>query len=131
MFLNASRARTVAILNGLARTGLGVVAIAAPALPLAPWVGAAAAEPSARLLARALGGRDLAIGLGTLRAIWRDEPLAGWVAAGGLADAGDVAATLGRFASLPRVGRWAVLAAAAGGAGAAVLTVRGLGEPTT
>lgn len=116
----------LARLNGLARSGLGLVAIAAPALPLSPWVGPAAGDPSAQLLARALGGRDLALGLGTLRAIWRHEPLGGWVAAAGLADAGDVAATLGRFGSLPRVGRWAVLLAAAGGAAAAVVTVRHL-----
>lgn len=49
------------------RTLLGVVALTRPALPLTPWVGGTAAttEP-ARLLARALGGRDLVIGLGGL-----------------------------------------------------------------
>jgi hypothetical protein len=124
--VNVEGGRRLALLNGLARSALGVVALAAPGLPLAPWVGAAATQPSARLLARALGGRDLALGLGTLWAIGRDEPLVGWVAAAGVADAGDVAATLGHFSSLPRAGRWAVLLAAAGGAAAAVVTVRAL-----
>jgi hypothetical protein len=122
MLLDAARARQVATLNGLARCGLGAVAFVAPALPLKPWVGPGASRPDAKLLARALGGRDLAIGLGTLWAIRRHQPLTGWVAAAGLADAGDVAATLGRFSSLPRLGRWAVLSAAAGGAAAALVT---------
>ncbi len=129
MLMNPSRARTAVVVNGLARSGLGVVAVLAPALPLAPWVGAAAADPTARLLARALGGRDLAIGVGTLWAVRRAEPLAGWVVAAGLADAGDVATTLLRFASLPRTGRWVVLVAAAGGAAAAVVTARALDAP--
>jgi hypothetical protein len=115
MLLDARRARRLALLNGLGRSVLGVVALSAPVLPLTPWVGAAATDPAAKLLARALGGRDLAIGLGTLWAGRRQQPLAGWVTAAGLADAGDVAVTLGRFSSLPRYGRWAVLAAAAGG----------------
>jgi peptide-methionine (R)-S-oxide reductase len=122
------QARRLALVNGVARSALGVVALIAPGLPLAPWVGPAASDPSARLLARGLGGRDLALGLGTLWALRRAEPLTGWVVASGLADAGDVMATVGRFTALPRLGRWAVLAAAAGGVGAAVLTVVALDE---
>jgi hypothetical protein len=123
MLPGARGGRRLALLNGLARTGLGVVALSAPGGPLAPWVGAAASEPSARLLGRALGGRDLALGLGTLWAFHADEPIEGWVAAAGLADAGDVAATLGHFGALPKVGRWLVLGAAASGVVAAALTL--------
>lgn len=128
MVLTAAQGRRLARLNGLARTALGVVALVAPGVPLAPWVGPAAQDPTSRLLARALGGRDLALGLGTLRALRRGEPIVGWVAAGGLADAGDVLATARHFSSLPRGGRWAVLAAASGGTVAAVITAMA-GDP--
>jgi hypothetical protein len=122
--LDRDAARRLALLNGLARSALGVVALTAPSLPLTPWIGAEASDPAPRLLARALGGRDLAIGVGTLLALHRGAPVAGWVEAAGLADAGDVAATLGRFAHLPRLGRWTVLLAAAGGVVTAAVTAR-------
>src|SRR5262245_23253324 len=98
-----------------ARIALGVVALAAPSAPARPWVGDAAASPSSRTLARGLGARDVALGLGALLALRHGTPVRGWLEAGGLADAGDVAATLVGFADRPRAGRWLVLAAAAGG----------------
>jgi hypothetical protein len=126
MHIDPVPARRLARLNGVARSVLGVAALVAPERLLAPWVGDVTAEPSAPVLGRALGGRDLAIGLGTLWAIRRDQPVAGWVAAGGLADAGDVVVTLARFSSRPRVGRWLVLGAAAAGVAAAVATAPSL-----
>jgi hypothetical protein len=45
------------------------VAFAAPALVSRSWVGGAGGGPSGRVLGRALGGRDLALGLGTLAAL--------------------------------------------------------------
>jgi hypothetical protein len=100
------------------RTLLGVVALTRPALPLTPWVGGTTATTeSARLLARALGGRDLVIGLGGLWALVNepDRTAAAWVAAGALADAADVAATAAAWRHLPAAGRVAVAAAAGGG----------------
>jgi hypothetical protein len=119
--LNRDQARRLALVNGIARCALGGSALTIPALPLAPWVGKARRDPSVRLLARALGARDLALGLGALLALRQDAPLRGWVEAGGLADVGDVVVTLAAFTTLPRWGRWAVLAAASCGVLAAGL----------
>jgi hypothetical protein len=95
-----------------------VAAYAAPALPGRPWVGEAAETPAGHVLARALGARDLALGLGTLIALRRGAPVRGWIEGGGLSDVGDVVATVLAFRSLPRWGRWLVLAAAGSGAAA-------------
>lgn len=113
--LDRAGARRLAVANGMARSALGVVAFCLPGLPLAPWVGGSSRDQSSRLLGRALGGRDLALGLGTLVAARSAGPARPWVVAGGLADAGDVVATLLAWRSLPPLGRSAVLAAAAGG----------------
>ncbi len=103
-------------LLGWARTGLGVVAFLAPWLPARPWIGADAARPTAKTLDRGLGARDVALGLGTVLAQRSGAPVRGWLGACALADAGDVAATVIGWRSSPRFGRFAVIAAAAGGA---------------
>src|ERR1700730_9005032 len=82
MTLTRDQARRLAFLDGAARCALGAVALILPALPLAPWVGDARHDRSARLLARALGGRDLALGLGTLLALRDGTPIRGWLQAG-------------------------------------------------
>lgn len=110
-----SRGRQLAWFNGLARAGLGVVAMVAPSVPLSPWVGGAGDEPAARLLGRALGGRDLALGAGLGWSLASGSPTRRWLLAAALADAGDVATTLGAWRTLPPRGRWAVLGAAGGG----------------
>jgi hypothetical protein len=121
MNLSPDQARRLALANGAARCALGIVAFVLPAVPLGPWIGDGRHDPSARLLARALGGRDFAIGLGTIMALRHGGPVRGWVEAGGLADAGDVAVTALSFTKLPRRGRWGVLVAAGGGVLAARL----------
>jgi hypothetical protein len=115
MALNRDQARRLALANGVARCALGLVAFALPAVPLGPWVGNGRANPSTRLLARALGARDFALGLGTVLALRHGGPVRGWVEAGGLADAGDALVTVSSFPALPRRGRWGVLGAATGG----------------
>ncbi|MHB1533844.1 MAG: hypothetical protein ACYC1D_04370 [Acidimicrobiales bacterium] len=118
------------LVTGFARAGLGAVALSVPRLPLLPWVGAGeAGRPTALLLARALGGRDLAIGVGTVLALRHGGPVRGWVEAGGLADLGDVVATVAAWRRLPRLGRWAVAGAAAGGVLAARLTAGAVDVP--
>ena len=115
---------------GLGRVGLGITAVVAPRLPLWPWVGwEAARSRPARLLAQALGVRDVALGAGLVLALRRGAPARGWVEAGGLADLGDATITLLSFRRLPRRSRWAVLAAAGGGALAAPLLARLLPPP--
>ena len=100
-----------------ARVALGVVALAWPVLPARPWVGARGDDLTARVFGRALGARDLALGLGTLNALRdTDESAAAWVAAGALCDALDVAASAASWRELPRAGRWLVVASAGGAA---------------
>jgi hypothetical protein len=114
-------ARRLALALAAGRLALGVTALVVPGVPLRPWVGDASKDRHSRLLARALGVRDLALGLGAILANRHDAPIRGWVEAGGMADAGDAAITAVYVRSLPPVGRWLVLAAAGGGAVAARL----------
>jgi hypothetical protein len=116
------------------RVALGVAALAWPSIPARPWVGAAADGVAARVFGRALGARDLALGLGALAALQGPAAEAGparaWVAAGALSDALDVVASVSSWGELPRVTRWLVAASAGGAAlaGAAGALTLGNGE---
>lgn len=113
--MDKGQARQLAAGIAWSRIALGATAMVAPSLPLRPWVGRDVAwRPRAKLLARSLGARDVALGIGVILALRHDAPVRGWVEGGGLADAGDVLATLLAFGSLPRFGRFAVLGSAAG-----------------
>ena len=108
------------------RVALGLTALVWPSVPARPWVGGAADELGARVFGRALGARDLALGLGALAALQgpaaRQGPATGadsasaWVAAGALSDALDVVASLASWRELPRIGRWLVVGSAGGAA---------------
>jgi hypothetical protein len=118
--VSRSSARRAACALAAARTAVGVVAYALPALPARPWVGEQEARrPAVQLFARTLGARDIALGLGGIVALRRGASARGWIEAGGLADAGDSVATLLSFAKLPRVTRWLVLGSTLAAAGAA------------
>ena len=80
----------------LGRVAIGVSALAAPTLLARPWIGDGAARQDARLLARTMGGRDVALGLGALRALSRDrtDEARIWVGLGGMADAVDATVTV-------------------------------------
>ena len=112
------RRGAVAVAAG--RVALGLTALAWPAVPARPWVGAAADDLAARVFGRALGARDVALGLGALTALYSPgaEPgsASAWVAAGALSDALDVAASLASWRELPRMTRWLVAASAGGAA---------------
>jgi hypothetical protein len=97
---------------------LGLTALAWPSVPARPWVGASADDLAARVFGRALGARDLALGLGALAALRGTDRGSGWtwVAAGALSDALDVAASLASWHDLPRVSRWLVVSSAGGAA---------------
>lgn len=115
--MDKGQARQLAAGIAWGRIVLGATAMVAPSIPLRPWVGRDVAwRPRAKLLARALGARDVALGVGVVLALRHDAPVRGWVEGGGLADAGDVLATLLAFGSLPKLGRFAVLGSAAGAA---------------
>jgi hypothetical protein len=112
------RRGAVAVAAG--RVALGLTALAWPSVPARPWVGTAADDLAARVFGRALGGRDVALGLGALAALQRPAGGPGsasaWVAAGALSDALDVAASLASWRELPRMTRWLVAGSAAGAA---------------
>jgi hypothetical protein len=135
---------TAATAVAAGRVALGLAALGWPAVPARPWVGAPAGDLAARVFGRALGARDLALGLGALGALaalrqpapGADGPSAGgpagagsgtagsvsagsaaaWLAAGALSDALDVAVTVAAWAELPRRTRWLVAASAGGAA---------------
>jgi hypothetical protein len=112
-----------------ARALIGVRLLVAPRTA-APVFGRELIDlPAGRFASRALGTRDLALGLGVLIAYRRGRPLRGWAEAGATVDALDglTAAVAGR--GLPWLGRLAF------GLGGAVFAVVGLaaaaqlGEP--
>jgi hypothetical protein len=99
------------------RIALGVAALIWPSVPARPWVGASADELGAEVFGRALGARDLALGLGALAAAQSGSRQASaWYAAGALSDALDVAVTAAAWPRLPRATRWLVAASAGGAA---------------
>jgi hypothetical protein len=117
------RLRRGATAVAAARVAIGVLALARPDVPSRPWVGVGTGAGDgtaglvARVFGRALGGRDLALGLGALVALNQpggENAAAVWVASGALCDALDAATTLAAWRELPRVTRWFVLSSAAG-----------------
>ena len=120
--MDADTSRPLARLIAWGRIVVGVSAVVAPTLSARPWIGADAGAPGSRLLARAMGGRDLALGVGALRGLGvSDREARPWVALGGMADAVDAMATVLAFGSLPRRSRWGILAVTVG---AAVVSIR-------
>jgi hypothetical protein len=114
--------RLIALAIAMGRTALGAVALLFPRLPARPWIGAPAETDGAAVLARALGARDLALGIGAWRTLAaKDDAAREWVAAGALADAMDATVTLAYWSRLPRKGRTLVLLAAGGASAAAGL----------
>jgi hypothetical protein len=118
--MEKAQARRLVETIAWSRIAIGVTALVAPTLPLRPWVGRDFAwEPRAKLLARSLGARDLALGIGVILALKHDAPVRGWVEGGAVADAGDCLSTLLAFGKIPKLARWPVLLSAAGAAAAA------------
>jgi hypothetical protein len=102
----------------LGRIAAGSVYVAFPRVLAKSWTGIADRRVDA--LARAIGVRDLALGLGAFVALERDVPARGWFEAAALCDAVDAVATLLVFRELPRQQRWMIVAAAITGAAASV-----------
>lgn len=93
--------RTLAL--GLAgiRLGIGGVLTVAPQFGARLWIGPDTGGPGTRVLARALGARDVVLGYRTLRAVQQGEPVAGWLQIGAMADTADVVAGLIAMRGLP------------------------------
>jgi len=100
---------------GIARAGFGLFATSAPERLGRSWVGEDASRPGTRVILRALGFRDIALGAGTAEAALRGDPR-GWLAVSMISDLGDLAATVigrGRIGS-----RGVAITSAVAGAGA-------------
>jgi hypothetical protein len=90
----------------VARIALGGSYLLAPGLAMRLWPGRGGStgedRAMSRLLARSVGGRDVALGVGALLAVSHDAPVRGWVEAATLADAVDAIAIGIAFRRLPR-----------------------------
>ena len=104
------------ILAGLISFGrflFGIAFIAQPELMERGWIGKQARLPGAQVLARAVGARDLAVGLGGLQAVKRGDGSARpWLAAAAACDAVDFGASWAAGRGIPRQARAGVLAIA-------------------
>jgi hypothetical protein len=114
--------RRGAVAVAAARVAIGVTALGWPAFPTRPWVGGTGDDLTARVFGRALGGRDLALGLGTLAALRgpaaEEDTARAWIAVGALSDVLDVGISLMTWRELPKFTRWLVAGSAAGAAAA-------------
>jgi hypothetical protein len=107
------RMRILAALISFGRLLFGVAFIAEPKLMERAWIGKQARLPGAQVLARAVGARDLALGLGGLQALTRDDGSARpWMAAAAVCDGVDFGATWAAGRGIPRQSRSGVLAIA-------------------
>ena len=105
--------RILAVLISFGRFLFGVAFIAKPTLMERAWIGKQARLPGAQLLARAVGARDLVLGLGGLQAVTREDGSARpWMAAAAICDAVDFGATCAAGGRIPRQARTGVLAIA-------------------
>jgi hypothetical protein len=82
-------AREQAQILGLARAGIGAGMFLFPSLAARVWLSAPAKGSVSRVTMKALGAREVVLGIGTLMALeGRGEPSA-WVEAGALCDVAD------------------------------------------
>lgn len=100
---------------GFARIAVGASLLLMPSRGGRTWIGPSAADAPVKVALRAMAIRDLAIGLGAVIAVDRDAPARGWIEAGALSDAGDLAATLLAWRQLPKFGRLVAAGMAAAG----------------
>lgn len=112
---------------GAVRAGVGGALIVAPSFAGQIWVGQDAAGAGTRVIARAIGARDVVLGARLLTALRRGdlEDAATHARTGVLSDVADVVATVIAARELAGHRRWAMplIAAAVGGAGALVWKV--------
>jgi hypothetical protein len=121
--------RKLAQAVALGRIGIGTFAVLAPGPATRPWIGPVANRSDVQLLARVTGGRDLALGIGSLVALGNETSDArAWVLASGGADLVDMVATLAYFSRLPRWTRWGILASTFGAAACSLVAASGLGD---
>jgi hypothetical protein len=118
-------ARDVGRAYGASRVALGAGLLVAPRLLGRPWIGRPATLPPAQVALRALGARDLIMGLITLHTLDHPEVGPRWQRTCAATDAVDALATLGARRSLPR-GATLVAALAAAGSATGLAVAGGL-----
>ena len=107
-------AKELAQLLSLGRIVIGAAAVLAPKRFARAWTGERPEAAVSVIATRGLGARDVALGLGTLRALDGEGPVRPWLEAQALADASDTVSTLSVFGQLPPLRRILGLATAAG-----------------
>ena len=128
--LPAATVDRVAVAIGVARTGIGAALLLTPGLAGRIWFGPGSTTPAARLLARVVGARDLALGLATLRGVRSADAAAlPMLRLGVAADAADAAATVLAWRSLRPWRRALMPSVAAVVAGAGVRAARRVTSP--
>jgi hypothetical protein len=105
---------------------VGAAFVLAPGLAGRRWIADDAKRRPVKVLARAFGARDLALGLGVVLALDRGAPVRGWIEAGVLSDAIDTYASLLAGSSIPPAVRWPCVALGAGSTAAGILLAREL-----
>ena len=121
--------RDLAPAHARGRMLVGAAFVIAPGLAGRLWIGADAAQGSVKVLARAFGVRDLALGLGVVIALDRGTPVRGWIEAGVLSDAVDFCASLLAGDSIPPDVRRGALALGASSALIGAALSRRLDQP--
>ena len=121
--------REAALLHARGRIAVGAAFVLFPGLAGRMWIGSDAARRPVKVLARAFGARDLAIGLGIVIALDRGTPVRGWIEAGVLSDALDTAASLLAGDSIPAAIRWPCVALGAGSAAQGAVLAPQFDEP--
>lgn len=101
-------------LLALARVVIGSTFMLLPRRAARAWTGEADQSVTARLAVRALGARDLALGLGAIMALEEGRSAATWLQAGVVADLSDALGALGAR-DLPASRRLLTICSAAAG----------------
>ncbi len=100
------------------RITLGAALVVAPGTAGRPWIGEVARQPAVKVFSRALGVRDLALGVGALEALDGDAPVRPWVTMAMISDLVDLVATGLAIRSLGARRALPVMIVAAAGAAA-------------
>ena len=118
-------ARKVGIAVGATRVAFGAGMLLAPPRFARSWTGPGAARRPSRVLARALGARELAIGAGGVLAARSGDPgaIRAWFGLGAVPEAADVLITLSDGPRTPSRLGGALMAAATAAAAAYVASV--------
>jgi hypothetical protein len=122
-----TRELALALARGRILIGAGLVL--APGLVGGSWIGGDAKRRAVKTLARGLGARDVALGLGVVIALDRGAPVRGWLEACAVADLGDLGATLLAGDAIPERARTTVALIAAGSAALGAALARQLDPP--